>query len=436
MADVIGIRRETKSTWERRTPITPQLAGRLVQAQGLEVLVQSSARRVFSDLEFAHAGAAVTGDLSGAKVVFGVKEIPPEFLAPDTAYVYFAHVIKGQPHNMAMLQRLLELRCTLIDYEKVADGEGRRLIFFGRFAGLAGMVDTLWTLGRRLAESGHATALAELEPAHGYDSLDEAKDAVRAAGRSFAAHPPAVVAPLVIGVAGYGNVARGAQEILHQLPHEVVEPEDLEARGLDAGTAPIRVVTFREQHLVEPCTPGASFDLEHYYAHGGDYRSRFARYLPSLSLLVNCNYWDERYPRLVTRAELAALWSSDTRPRLEVIGDLGCDIDGAVECTVRATDPSDPVFVFEPATGRADAGFSGEGPAVLAVDILPAELPRDASEEFARALGRFVPAIARADYSVAFEELALPPEIKRAVIVHRGQLTPDYRHLASHLESR
>lgn len=434
MAHVIGIRRETKSNWERRTPITPDLVRRLVHQHDLEVLVQPSPRRVFSDGEFVHAGAKVTSDLSGAKVVFGVKEIPTGQLDPDTTYVFFAHVIKGQPYNMAMLRRLMEQRCTLIDYEKVADAQGRRLIFFGRYAGLAGMVDTLWALGQRLAARGIATAFAELEPAHAYESLDEAKAAVRAAGRSVAANPPAALAPLVIGVAGYGNVARGAQEILHELPHEVVEPEDLEARGRAAGTKPIRVVTFREPHLVEPRDPDRSFDLQHYYANGGEYRSKFARHLPHLSVLVNCNYWDDRYPRLVTKSELAALWAGAERPRLEVIGDLGCDIGGAVECTEHATDPSDPVFVWEPAADLTHSGFEGDGPAVLAIDILPAELPRDASEEFARSLGRFVPAIARADYSVPFPRLDLPPEIKGAVVVHRGELTPAYGYIARHLD--
>ena len=78
-------------------------------------------------------------------------------------------------------------------------------------------------------------------------------------------------------------------------------------------------------------------------------------------------------------------------------------------------------------------GVAGRGPVVLAVDILPSELPREASEYFSGVLEQFVPAIARADFSVGFDELDLPPEIKRAVILHNGELAPDYRYIEQHL---
>jgi alpha-aminoadipic semialdehyde synthase len=436
MPPTLAIRRETKSRWERRTPITPALAGRLIHDHDLEVLVQPSPRRVFPDHDFASRGARVTTDLSAARVVFGVKEIPVDEILPDTTYVYFSHVIKGQPYNMEMLAKLLSSRCTLIDYECVTDDEGRRLIFFGRFAGLAGMIDTLSILGRRLDHEGVTTPLAQIEPAHAYDSLDEAKDAVRAAGSAIA-HTglPDGLAPLVVGVAGYGNVARGVQEILHELPLLEVAPDELDRISVRDARRHVIATTFREHHLVEPTAPGVAFDLQHYYAHGDAYRSRFARYLPSLTVLVNANYWDERYPRLVTKAELAALYGAARAPRLRVIGDLGCDIGGAVECTAETTEPGNPAYVWNPVADSIAYGIVGDGPVVLAVDILPAELPREASDEFASALGPFLVAIARADYDVPFEDLDLPPAIRRAVIVHRGELTADYAYLADHVAS-
>jgi alpha-aminoadipic semialdehyde synthase len=434
MPPTIAIRRETKSRWERRTPITPELVGHLVHDHDVEVLVQPSPRRVFPDQDFSHRGAHLTTDLSGARVVFGVKEVPIHDILPDTTYMFFSHVIKGQAHNMEMLSTLMASRCTLIDYERVTDADGRRLIFFGRFAGLAGMIDTLWALGQRLDDESVTTPLAQLEPAHVYDSLDEAKAAVRAAGSAISRSGlPEGLAPLVIGVAGYGNVARGAQEILHELPMLEVDPDDLDEVSAADARRHVIVTTFREQHLVEPRHDRRAFNLQHYYAHGDAYRSRFARYLPALTVLVNANYWDDRYPRLVTKAELAALYAAGTSPRLRVIGDLGCDIGGAVECTAETTDPGDPVYVWHPESDTVTRGVSGHGPVVLAVDILPAELPREASEEFASTLGPFLVAIARADYDVPFEDLGLPPEIRRAVIVHRGELTPDYTYLRDHV---
>lgn len=437
MAGVIAIRKETKSKWERRAPLTPDLVRHLVHDQGMTVLVQPSVRRVFPDKEFVRAGATMASDLSEAAVIFGVKEIPPELLQPKTAYMFFSHVIKGQPQNMETLRRLMDLECTLIDYEKVTDDAGRRLIFFGRFAGLAGMIDTLWGLGQRYLSRGIATPLTRIQPAHTYDSLDDARQTLSEVGRIIADQGfPQEISPVTIGVAGYGNVAKGALEILADLPHRNVSPEEL-TQMTDSATSPsahcVYITTFKEQDLVQHNDPSKAFDLRHYYDHPEEYHSRFDPVLPRLSVLVNANYWDDRYPRLVTLDNLRALYGAGSKAHLQVIGDLGCDIGGNVECTVKCTDPSDPVFTWDPATGEISSGFDGPGPAVLAVDFLPTELPREASEEFAATLNRFAANIGRADYTVKFEDLDLLPEIKRAVIVHRGELTPDFRYLKEYV---
>jgi alanine dehydrogenase len=434
MSRSIAVRRETKSPLERRTPITPELVAKLVKSSGVEVLVQPSARRVFHDKEYVRAGATMAENLADAKVILGVKEIPPDLFQPDTAYVFFAHVIKGQPYNMPMLAKMLELGCTLIDYEKICDENGRRLIFFGRFAGLAGMIDSLWALGQRLRREGLPTPLASIEPAHAYSSLDEAKIAVRETGERIASEGlPEELTPLIIGVAGYGNVAGGVREILAELPHRDVKPDNLEE--IFEGPSPhcFYQSTFHEEHLVEPKKRDHPFELQDYYDHPERYRSIFDRHLPRLTVLMNCNYWDERYPRLVTKDQLRTLWAGDTPPRLRVIGDLSCDIEGGVECTLKCTEPSDPVYVYDPQEESIASGVDGSGPVVLAVDILPAELPREASEEFSSTLAPFLPALAEADFDVPFSELALPPELLGAVIAHRGELTPDYRYIEAHL---
>ncbi|MFV2071154.1 MAG: bifunctional lysine ketoglutarate reductase /saccharopine dehydrogenase family protein [Thermoanaerobaculales bacterium] len=434
MSDTIGIRSETKSPWERRSPVTPELTRKVVGNSGIEVLVQPSARRVFPDNEYVRAGGRVVQDLSEASVILGVKEIPPDQFLPGMAYLFFSHVIKGQPYNMPMLARMMELGCTLIDYEKVCDESGRRLIFFGRFAGLAGMIDALWALGQRLQTEGIRTPFASIQPAHSYSSLEEAKAAVRAAGELIASNGlPASLTPLVIGVAGYGNVAGGVREILAELPTRGTAPTDLSALAENPSPRRLFQTTFREEHLVEPQSPEHIFELQDYYRHPEKYRSTFDRFLPHLTVLMNCNYWDEKYPRLVTKKSLGGLFTEDSQPRLRVIGDLGCDVEGAVECTLKCTDPSDPVYVYDVQTDTISSGVEGHGPVVLAVDILPAELPREASEEFSQTLAHFLPALAKADFSAPFERLALPDELKSAVIVHRGELTPDYAYLEQHL---
>ena len=270
--------------------------------------------------------------------------------------------------------------------------------------------------------------------AYDYHDINEARQAVVALGQTIRSEGlPAEMMPLVIGVAGYGNVARGAWEILDLLPVERITPEqlaDLAARPRSSHT--LYATTFHEQHMAAPLEPGAMFDLQEYYTHPERYRAAFETYLPHLSVLVNAIYWEPRYPRLITKDYLRWAWDTGNS-RLLVIGDISCDIDGAIECTVKSTEPGEPDFVYHPLTGAEQDGVEGEGVLVMAVDILPAELPRDASDYFAGVLLPYVPALAAADYSVSFDDLMLPPEIKRAVIVHRGKLTPSYAYLQDHL---
>jgi len=149
-------------------------------------------------------------------------------------------------------------------------------------------------------------------------------------------------------------------------------------------------------------------------------------------VLVNAIFWASKYPRLATKSYLKELFSGE-KPRLRVIGDISCDVEGAIECTVKATSPGDPLFVYEPLTGNVADGHEGPGVVVLAVDILPSELPREASVDFSRILKPFIPAIASADFSAPFEAVNLPPEIKKAVIAYRGQLTPDYEYIQQYI---
>ena len=247
---------------------------------------------------------------------------------------------------------------------------------------------------------------------------------------------PEAISPLIVGVAGYGNVSRGAQQILTHLPVIEIAPQEIAtvAQSDDASRHAIYKVVFKEEHMVEPISPDDEFELQDYYNHPEKYRSKFETYLPHLNILVNAIYWDTMYPRLLTKDYARRAYSSAKSPRLKVIGDISCDVEGAIEITVKSTEPGNPNFVYDPESGEAQDGHEGRGPVIMAVDILPSELPRDASEYFSGVLMEYVPAIAQADYSVPFEELALPPEIKRAVIVHRGELTPEYRYLEKYLE--
>ena len=433
----IGIRREDMYAWERRVPLIPEDV-RCLAKGGLSFLVQSSAKRAFTEDEYRAAGCTVVDHLTDCLVVIGLKEIPVHALSRGVVYVFFSHTIKGQSANMPMLQKLLDLGCTVIDYERIVDESDRRLIFFGNYAGLAGAIDTLWTLGRRLARESVSTPFEMIDQASAYSSLDDAKAAVRAVGNQITATGlPAAVSPLTIGVAGYGNVSKGAQEILDLLPGEEIRPADLlsELVGSDGPRqSPILKVVFKEEDTVLRLDPDEPFELQEYYDYPERYRGAFERYLPHLHVLINCIYWEPRYPRLVTKNAIRQLYEG-VQPKLRVIGDISCDVEGGIETTMKATEPDDPVYVYLPKEDRVVSGVEGAGPVVMAVDILPSELPREASAYFSKILTDFVPAIAAADYSVGFDSLDLPPELKGAVIAHKGRLAPNYRYLEKHLPS-
>ncbi len=432
MQNSVGIRREDKNKWEKRVPITPGDLDELRLKHDVQFVVQPSAIRAFSDTEYEAAGATVQEDLSACPAVFSVKEIPIELLAPGRTYVFFAHVIKGQSHNMPLLRRLMELGCNLIDYEKIVDEKGRRLIFFGRYAGIAGAVETLCGLGRRLDWEGLKTPFSGLRQPHQYKDLNEINQALESIGGRIAADGlPEEVAPLVVGIAGYGNVGCGAQEVIDILPCEEIKAADL--AELAQGGQPRRDVlykaVFKEEDTVEPISPGAQFDLQDYFAHPEKYRGRFSSYLPCLTVFMNAIYWEERYPRLITREALQELFDKPGKPKLRVIGDISCDVRGAVEATVDATTPESPTYVYDPADGSTKEGFEGDGVVMMTIDNLPCEIPASSSEEFSKALTGFVAPIASADFSVEFDKLALPPEIKEALILQGGELTPDFAYL-------
>lgn len=435
MTKRLGIRREDKNEWERRVPLVPADVAALKKDHGIAFVAQTSPIRVFQDEDYRAAGAEVREDLSDCDVVLGVKEMPPSIFEPGKTYVFFSHTIKGQHHNMDMLRRLVELGCSLIDYEKVEDEKGRRLVFFGRYAGLAGMIDGLWMLGQRIKADGHDTPLAEIKRCVDYASLEEAKDHIADVGRRIAHEGlPEEITPLVVGFIGYGHVSQGAQEVFDEIPHRVVEPTELDAvftRGTSNGHSMWKVV-FREEHIVEPALPGQPFILKEYYEHPERYRGIFEDYLPFMTMLVNCIFWAPQYPRLLTKKEARRLYRPG-KPRLAAVADISCDVEGSCELTLKCTTPGNPVFVYDVEKEIAVDGLRGNGPVILAVDNLPCELPRESSNFFSSVLRDYVPDLVACDFDQPFEKLALPPPLKRSLVLHKGRFTPEYKYMEKFL---
>jgi saccharopine dehydrogenase (NAD+, L-lysine forming) len=435
MNNVIGIRHEDRYLMERRVAIVPSHAKKLIEEQDLRILVQQSPKRIFGHDEYISVGAEVVDSLQEAPVIIGIKEMPEAFFEEGKTYIFFSHVIKGQPYNMPMLRKMIEKKVTLIDYEKVEDEMGKRLIFFGRYAGIAGMINSLWSLGQRLREHGIETAFTRIKQSHLYSSLNEAIQVISEVGHEIVEKGlPKELTPLTIGFTGYGNVSGGAQEIAGLLPIKEITPEGLlslkERKGLPNNV--IYKVVFKEWDLSQPKDDVKEFDLGDYYSHPERYKSVFEQYIPHLTVLMNCMYWDDRYPRILTKDYLEKLYTGG-QPKLTVIGDVTCDPDGSIECTHKGTKIEDPVFVYDPFTRKPTMGFKGDGILVMAVDILPSELPRDASLGFSNALFKFIKPITVADYNRKFEEIDLPAPIKRAMVLHKGEFTPKFKYIEQYL---
>jgi alpha-aminoadipic semialdehyde synthase len=398
---------------------------------GIEFVLEPSNQRAFSEDEYDIEVTPLKG--SGVPVVIGIKEMPIDIFEKDVVYIFFSHTIKGQASNMPMLKQIMDVGATLIDYERVVDNNGRRLIYFGNWAGMAGISDTLRVLGERLDVLGvKPNPFAGMKTTLEIRELDELKEEFELLGNRIKDQGlPEELTPFVIGFAGYGNVSRGAQEIFDILPNKTVSPENLDLLPPESNL--LYKCVFKEEHMVEPKDTSVEFDLQDYYKNGkSKYVGVFQKHLPHLTVLMNCIYWTNKYPRLVTLDFIRKHWKSDDRI-LQVVGDISCDVKGAIEFTVQCTSADRPAFTYIIDKSKAEIGVEGEGPVVMAVDNLPCELPRESSTSFSETLLDFIPGLASADFTVPFSDLELPREFKDAVIVYRGKLTEKFQYLEQYL---
>lgn len=433
---LIGIRREDKNEWERRVPLVPEDLKKLKEKYGINTVIQPSKIRFFKDEDFSDAGIEVNEDLSKANTIFAVKEIPKQLFLQGKTYMFFAHVIKAQAYNMPMLKRMMELKCNLIDYERVVNEKNQRLIFFGRFAGLSGIIETLHAFGQKLKLQGHSTVLEKIKQPYQYGVLENAEEGLRQAAKELNNSGfPKGVSPIVVGFAGYGHVSKGAQELFDILPHKSLTPDELikNYEEIKKDNKHLFKVVFKEEDLVQ--RKSGAFKLQEYYDHPEFYESKFEEYLPHLSVLVNCIYWSEKYPRLVTKDYLKKVKSTGNKPKLQVIGDISCDINGSIEFTYKVTKPDKPTFTYFTETDSYKEDLQKDGVTVMAIDILPSEFPRRASMEFSSVLKNYVYEIASADFNKSFLELELSFSIKKALILHKGELTEDYKYLQQFIKA-
>ncbi|MEZ4405699.1 MAG: hypothetical protein R3A52_04265 [Polyangiales bacterium] len=428
LRDAIGILRETKNRWERRVPIIPSAMKTLID-EGIEVRVERSPNRAFRDEEFEAVGATMVDDATDCRFVMGVKEVKPSQVKPGQTVVCFSHTIKGQSHNMPLLAHFIAQGASLVDYEVIVDNNNVRQVAFGRYAGLAGAHETLWTLAHRMKALGHDSPLSAIKHAVDYRDLAEMAAHTRSALDALRKEGPDVYAPFVVAVTGNGRVSQGSLEYLEMvggIPCTIDEAIKLPEES--PGDRTMRVLHLTDDVLYQRAGT-RRFDFREYLARPERFVCVGAMFLPYVKTVVNGLYWDERFPRLLDDSTSKRMWANGTLP--PVIGDVACDIRGGVEWTVMATENDAPAFVYDPATGGATVGVEGDGVAIMSVDNLPTALPRDASVDFSKALLPFVRTFFRADLREGVE--GLPTALQSAVVVAGGRLTPRHQGLARFL---
>ncbi len=432
----IAIRKENIEETEKRSPLSPQHVHKLIHEHSINVIVEPWESRHFKDDYYQQSGALISEKLDDSNIIFGVKEIPIDDLLPNKACVFFSHTIKGQSYNMPLLQAALNKKVTLMDYEKVLDDSGRRLIFFGPYAGLAGAINAIWLLGERLQLEGVDNPFSIVKQANTYNSLSEAKNALGKVKKLIEKNGlPQTGKPWVIAVTGNGTVSKGVQEIIDILPVQDITPSNflelLHFQNFDLNT--LYKVVIDCDNFVKPINPKDPFDWQDYFGYPQRYVADFAKYLPQLTVLINGIFWDKMYPKLVTKNDLKDLYSKEERPNLKIIADITCDVEGSIECNLKSTTSDNPTYVYNPFDSTIKDGIEGKGPVIMAVDKLPSELPAESTEFFGASLIPFVPALARTDFNKDFDNLEIPKEFKRAVITHQGKLTPDFEYLKKFL---
>lgn len=392
----IGLIREGKVPIDRRVPLAPSSAQYIQENfPQVEVVCQSSDVRAYPDTEYAAAGIEVVQDVSACDVLLGVKEVPIKELIPEKCYFFFSHTIKKQEYNRDLLQAILNHKIKLVDYECLTDIHGRRLLAFGRYAGIVGAYNSIWAYGKRynLYHIRRAYECFDLE------DLSTEYEKVRL--------------PIIkIVLTGGGRVAKGAMEVLNGMKIRHVNPGHFKDR-----LYPDAVYTQLNSRDYHESRKGAPFCRKDFFENPHHFDSTFISYAQNADILIAGAYWDPRAPALFTRDDIMR---EDFE--IKVIADISCDIEGSIPSTKKPSTVEDPLYDYNPSDDKIETAISDEANiTVMAVDNLPCELPRDASKDFGDDfISRVLPHLLGPDK----EDV-----ISRATITAGGALTPKYSYL-------
>jgi alanine dehydrogenase len=397
----LALIREGKTPPDKRVPFTPFQAEEIEQRfPHVKVVIEESPIRCFQDREYRALDLEVKAGVADCDILMGIKEVPIDRLIPGKTYLFFSHTIKKQPHNRKLLQAIVKKNIRLIDYEVLKDNLGNRLVAFGRFAGLVGAYNGLWAYGKRFKKF-------DLKRAYECFDVNDLKLELR----------KMKLPPIKIILTGAGRVGKGAMETLDTAGIRKVSPEDFLTKTFNE---PVYVQLSSADYHVRK--EGGHFNRDEFHREPEKYSSTFLPFTKVADVLLAGAYWNPKAPVLFTRTDMQA---ADFK--IKVIADITCDIEGSIPSTLRASTIDAPLYDYAPATGREMPPLSSDNHVtVMAVDNLPCELPRNASEEFGRdLLDKILQPLLAEDVEGI---------IARATITKNGALTPTFQYLQDYID--
>lgn len=397
----IGIIREGKTPPDKRVPFTPQQCKFIVDTYPeVELFIEKSPIRAFSDSQYEVLGLNMVDDLSHVDVIFGVKEINIEDLIPNKTHFFFSHTIKEQPYNRALLQAGIDKNVQLVDYEVLTEPDGRRVVGFGRYAGIVGTYNAFIAFGVR-------TGRYTLKPANECEDRKELESELANIN---------VPNNYKIALTGLGRVAGGAIELLQKMGIKQVDTNSFLAEKF---SEPVFTQLSVEDYFKKK--DGGAFERNDAYKNAGEFDSDFVKYAKVANMYIPCHFWDAEGPFIFSKEDLAS-----PEFNIEVIADISCDIAGPIPSTIRPSTVAKPIYEVNKKTLQEVKLSSKDSITVMAVDNLPCELPKDASEDFGGELiNSILPALLGDDQDSI---------IDRATIAKNGDLNSHFEYLRAYLE--
>ena len=397
-----GIIQERKNPPDRRVVLSPKACQNVINTyKEAQVIVEPSPIRVFSDDEYTHLSIPVASKMEECDVLLGVKEVPIDALIPHKQYFFFSHTIKKQPYNQKLLQAILEKNITLYDHEVITGQNGLRLVAFGRYAGIVGAYNGIRTFGLK-------SGLFSIPKAQ---SLKDQK--------ALIAELCKITLPNIkILLTGKGRVGNGAKEMLDGMNLTEVDVDAYLNNDFDK---PVYCqIDVSEYNLRKD---GVKGNMQNFFDHPEEYKSNFFRFARVTDFYIAGHFYGDGAPYLYTRED-----AKHPEFKIKVVADISCDIDGPVATTLKASTIADPIYGYDPQSETETDYLDENAIAVMAVDNLPAELPRDASVGFGESfLNHVIPAFFNGDADGVLE---------RARMTQNGKLTERYAYLQDYVNGK